>query len=92
MNETRMALGQMPWHDGSHFMGTHWFWWAIWVAVLFLLVWAVARVAGDRSSTHQQVEREQAAEEALRRRFAEGEIDAEEYEHRLRILRETHQG
>ena len=31
--------------------------------------------------------REDSAEESLRQRFAQGEIDAEEYEHSLEVLR-----
>ena len=65
--------------------------WLAWAA-LFLLLGAMARLLGDRSETHRRVEREEAAEEALRSRFAAGEIDEEEYQRRLRILRETHSG
>lgn len=90
-NALAMAV-QMPWHDGTGFMGMHWFWWTVWIGVFVLLVWAMARLLGDRSETHRQMEREEAAEEALRRRFADGEIDEEEYQRRLRILRETHSG
>lgn len=55
----------------------------IWVALIVLLVWIVARVAGQRPSSGGA----ESAEELLRRRFASGEIDAEEYERRMEILR-----
>jgi uncharacterized membrane protein len=46
-------------------------------------------VYADRSSTYRQARREEAAEEELRRRFARGEIDDDEFAERLRVLRET---
>jgi uncharacterized membrane protein len=57
--------------------------WVILLAVVIgLVVWVVNRGAGGR-----QVERGDSAEEVLRRRFASGEIDAEEYASRLSVLR-----
>lgn len=83
---------QMPrsWHDGGMFIGMHWLWWGFWILTLVVLVWAFWRAFADRSATHRQAEREEAAEEELRRRYARGEIDEEEFERRLRVLRETH--
>lgn len=85
-----MAQMQMPWHDGGLFMGMHWLWWSIWILTFVVLIWGMVRFFGDRSATHERLDREAVAEEALRRRFAEGEIDEEEFARRLRILRETH--
>ena len=84
---------QMPrsWHDGGMFIGMHWAWWSVWIVTLLILAWAFWRMFADRSETHRQVRREEAAEEKLRQRFARGEIDEEEYAERLRVLRETHQ-
>ena len=61
--------------------------------VLGLVIWAIIKVFPDwqdRVSLDRRVDsrREDSAEETLRQRFARGEIDAEEYEQRLRILRE----
>jgi uncharacterized membrane protein len=57
--------------------------------VLGVVLWAVFRVLPspwpDRVSPDS---RESSAEETLRQRFARGEIDAQEYEERHRILRE----
>jgi putative membrane protein len=57
--------------------------------VLGLVVWAIIRFFPDwqdrvglNSSRH-----EDSAEETLRQRFARGEIDAEEYERSLEVLR-----
>jgi len=55
----------------------------VWVALIVLAVWLVVRVVGQRPS----VGGSESAEELLRRRFASGEIDSEEYERRMQILR-----
>jgi putative membrane protein len=61
--------------------------------VLVVVVWAIIKVFPDwqdRVGLDRRVDsrREGSAEETLRQRFARGEIDQEEYEQRLRILRE----
>lgn len=54
-----------------------------WGGLLALVVWAVVRfLPGRRSEEHPE-----SAEEILRVRFARGEIDADEYERSLEILR-----
>ena len=59
-----------------------------------LAVWAVMMLAsrghasGEHTAGSAGEVHEQSAEETLRQRFARGEIDAEEYEERRRILRE----
>lgn len=80
------------WHDGGLFMGMHWIWWSVWILTILLLGWGLVRLFADRGRTHRRVQREEVAEEELRGRFARGEIDEEEYERRLKVLRETHQG
>jgi putative membrane protein len=74
------------WHGGAW----GWFWmlatmatfWLLIVAVLFVVVRAgtADRERGDGSASAT------AAEEVLRDRFARGEIDADEYEHRRKVL------
>jgi putative membrane protein len=78
------------WHDGAD-------WWAmgigmlIWIIVLAaaiglaigLAIWLVNRGSGGRRPDRDS----ETAEDILRRRFASGEIDAEEYERRLTVLR-----
>jgi putative membrane protein len=57
--------------------------------VLGLVIWAIIKVFPDwQDRVGLNRRREDSAEEILRQRFARGEIDAEEYEQRLRILRE----
>jgi uncharacterized membrane protein len=59
--------------------------------VLVVLIWAIIKVFPDwqdRVGLDRRVDsrREGLAEETLRQRFARGEIDAEEYEERHRVL------
>ena len=57
-------------------------WWIAGLAVLMLLVWIVARAAaGPPART------EETPEQILKRRYARGEIDREDYERRLGDLR-----
>ena len=59
-----------------------------WGGLLALIAWAVMRIfPGGRSSSVPRQESARSAEDTLRERFARGQIDAEEYEERLRILR-----
>lgn len=55
----------------------------IWIALIVLGVWLLSRVIGQRPSSGGS----ETAEELLRRRFASGEIDADEFQRRLEILR-----
>jgi uncharacterized membrane protein len=77
------------WHDSGLFMGMHWIWWFLWLVTIAVLLSALWRVFADRSETHRRAERHEAAEEALRKRFAAGEIDEEEFANRMRILRDV---
>lgn len=61
----------------------------LWIAVIALVVWALVRIfpniqqqGGFGGSTSRNT-----PEETLRQRFARGEIDAEEYERSLEVLR-----
>lgn len=62
-------------------------WWpmgiglVIWLVIIGLLVWLVARALSHRPSSAES------AEELLRRRFAAGEIDEEEFAKRSEVLR-----
>jgi putative membrane protein len=55
----------------------------IWVALIALVVWLVVRAVGQRPGSSGS----ESAEDLLRRRFASGEIDSEEYQSRLETLR-----
>ena len=69
-----------------------WLWMLIpllfWGGLIALVVWAVVRVfPGQRDSGGFSETRAKPAEEVLKQRFARGEIDAEEYERSLAVLR-----
>ena len=57
--------------------------------VLGLVVWAIIKVFPDWQDRVglNSSRREDSAEETLRQRFARGEIDAEEYQRSLEVLR-----
>jgi putative membrane protein len=55
--------------------------------VLGVVVWAIIKVVPDWENRIGLDRREDSAEETLRQRFARGEIDAEEYERSLEVLR-----
>lgn len=68
-----------------------WLWMIVallfWGGLLTIIVWAVMRIFPAQRTGGGPPERGAAsAEEILRGRFARGEIDAEEYEERRRIL------
>jgi uncharacterized membrane protein len=72
-------------HDwnGVEHMGGMWFWWMTATVIVVALIWAVFRalsqpaVGGDAS-----------AEELLKRRYVNGEIDKDIFEKRLQDLRQ----
>lgn len=64
-------------------MGGMWFWWIVGIAIVAGVFWAMARTSsrtGDNGGT--------SAEELLKRRYANGEIDKDAYEKRLHDLRQ----
>jgi putative membrane protein len=69
------------WSGAGH-MGGMWLWWIVGIAVIAALVWAVAR---SSSGTSGDIDR--SPEEILKRRYAEGKIDKDEYAQRLQDLR-----
>ncbi len=57
------------------------------VGIIALVVWLVMRLFFNRRGAERQQARGDSAEQILQERFARGEIDAEEYEHSLEVLR-----
>lgn len=74
------------WMDGAGTwgMGFGLLMWLVLLATVGLVVWLVSR-GGPRPSERSL----ESAEDVLRRRFASGEVAAEEYEHRLSVLRRS---
>lgn len=57
-------------------------WWAFGAAILVLLVWVIARAASGSTGRADD-----SPEQILKRRYARGELDREEYQRRLEDLR-----
>lgn len=92
MNAHAGLVVQMPgtsWHNGGLFMGMHWLWWGFWLLLFAVMGLAFWRLASDRAQLRRSVREEERAEEALRRRFARGELEEKEYTRRLKVLRES---
>jgi len=71
---------QMHW-DGWWGMGWMWIFWILIIVVLLLLVrWLIIPARGSDLSS-------ESPEQILKKRYARGEIDKEEYERRLEDLR-----
>jgi len=62
-------------------MGWMWIWWLLGIVISIAIIRLVAMDGWRQGSTGES------AEQILRRRYARGEIDEEEYERRLRALR-----
>jgi putative membrane protein len=56
-------------------------WWGFGLVVLVLLVWLLAKAVGGTST------RDDTPEQILKRRYAKGEIDRDEYQRRLEDVR-----
>jgi putative membrane protein len=76
-------------HYGFGFWGFPFFpliWIAFWIIIIMLIFGRWGR--GRRwERYHHESQKEMTAEEVLADRFAHGEIDEKEYEHRLEVLK-----
>lgn len=62
-----------------HFIGMHWIWWLIITTIILLMVF-------DVIPRQSRIEPEENALDILKKRFARGEIEREEFEERKRII------
>jgi len=83
------AIQMQSWHDRGLYMGMHWLWWIFWIFAALILAWGLASLVSDRAETRRGADRSRAAEEELRTRYARGEIDEDEFIHRMNVLRDT---
>lgn len=75
-------------YNGLSFFGMHAIWWLVWIAVIASVVLLLVRAPGrrgDDAKTTPNAPRETPLE-ILRRRYAAGEISANEYEERKAVL------
>ena len=86
-----LMMQQMPsgWHHQGLYMGMHWLWWLFWVLVVLLVVGAFWRFVRDERTRYREDGRRDAAEEVLRRRSSEGELDEDEFRRQMRLLRQS---
>jgi len=71
------------WLDHGWHMGWMFLWWLLAFVVIALLVGLIVRAQGAGTVVHEG----EAPEVILKRRYARGDIDREEYERRLSHLR-----
>lgn len=82
---TNEGVNMMPygWHEGG--------WGIAWMilswSVIVALIWALVRIFTRQSDRR---ERTRDAKDVLAERYAKGDIDAEEYHERLRVLEDSH--
>jgi putative membrane protein len=69
-------------HDGWMGFGGG-FMWVFWILLIVIVVWAVKAVAGGGSTPPSH---EESPMEILKKRYARGEIDEEEFERRRKEL------
>ena len=75
----------MPyWFNGGHMIWMT-LWWLVGIVFLVTLVWVLVRAMSAGQIGHV----DQSPETILKRRYAAGEIDTEEFERRLATLRKT---
>ncbi|HKK44918.1 MAG TPA: SHOCT domain-containing protein [Balneolaceae bacterium] len=65
-----------------HFMGMHWIWWIAIVATIILIIFNIIPYKNKFEPTEDALD-------ILKKRFARGEIEQEEFEERRRILIEN---
>lgn len=65
-----------------HFIGMHWIWWIVFIAIILLMTF-------DIIPFRHRTEPNEDAMDILKKRFARGEIEQEEFEERKKILKQS---
>lgn len=73
-------------HDFDRMMYGHGWGMLLWLLLLLLVFWALARLLLGRNGSDRP--RQKSAKDILDERFANGEIDEQEYRKRLKVLKE----
>ena len=66
-------------YNGYHFFGMHLIWWFVWLMLLFWIFATPYRIPGERRKQESPLD-------ILKRRYASGEINAEEYQEKKKII------
>lgn len=72
--------------DGMWGWGGMWFGWIFWLVLIGLIIWGVKTLAGQNRSQNSDRPPQESAMDILKKRFARGEINAEEFEEKKRRL------
>ncbi len=70
------------WNGAGH-MGGMWLWWIVGIAIVAAVFWVMSRTSSRTGGNSGA-----SAEELLKRRYANGEIDKDAYERHLHDLRQ----
>ena len=63
-----------------------WFGWIFWLVIIGLIIWGVKTIAGQNRSQSSSRPPEESALDILKKRYARGEINDEEFEEKKRRL------
>ncbi|MHB1279132.1 MAG: SHOCT domain-containing protein [Bacteroidia bacterium] len=66
-------------YDGYHVLGMHLVWWILWLIFLYWIFATPYDIPGQRKKKESPLD-------ILKKRFAAGEINKEEYEERKKVL------
>lgn len=66
-------------YNNYHFWGMHFIWWFIWIIILFWIFATPYNIPGQRV-------KKDTPPDILKKRFASGQINSEEYQEQRRIL------
>lgn len=69
-------MGHM--YDG-HYWGMHWMWWILWLIFIFWIFATPWDIPGQRKKKDSPLD-------VLKKRYASGEINTQEYEERKKML------
>jgi len=69
----------MMYYDNYHFWGMHLIWWFIWMVLLFWIFATPYNIPGQRVKNDTPLD-------TLKKRFANGQINNEEYQEKKEIL------
>tara|TARA_B100000508_G_scaffold137492_1_gene132152 strand:- start:18193 stop:18411 length:219 start_codon:yes stop_codon:yes gene_type:complete len=68
------------WHfDGHHFFGMHWVWWILWLIFIFWVFAIPYEIPGQKKKKETPLD-------ILKKRYAAGDINKEEYEEQKKVL------
>lgn len=66
-------------YNGYYFWGMHWVWWIVWIILLFWIFALPYRIPGQRIKKEGPLD-------ILNKRYANGEMNTDEYQERKKVL------